>query len=89
MRSFARKCVLQFWNHLDEYYDHVIAHIQDARTIQIFGPGEGKYELKKRLEAQGLVEHIEVSDSADRLTDLQVAIKVRAYFPARSQFDLS
>ena len=79
----------RFWNHLGEYYDKVIAYIQDARTIQLFGPGDSKYELKKRLETEGFVEHIEVTDSADHLTDLQVAIRVRGYFPARSQFDLS
>jgi hypothetical protein len=79
----------RFWNRLGEYCDQVIAHIEDAGTIQIFGPGEGKYELKRRLEMQGLTRHIEVSDSPDKLTDLQIAIKVREFFPTRSQFDIS
>jgi hypothetical protein len=44
----------RFWNHLDEYYDKIIAHIRDAAEIQIFGPEEAKYELQKHLEGEGL-----------------------------------
>jgi len=36
--------------HLANYYDEVIACIGDAETILIFGPGEAKGELKKRME---------------------------------------
>jgi hypothetical protein len=79
----------RFWRHLNEYYDHVIAYIQDARAIQIFGPGDSKYELKKRLEAQGRTDRIEISDSTDELTDIQIKARFRAYFPARSQYNLS
>ena len=39
----------QFGNHLNNYYDEVIAVIRNADTIQIFGPGEAKGELEKRL----------------------------------------
>jgi len=79
----------RFWNHLNEYYDNVVAHIRDARMIQIFGPGDAKYELKKRLEKVGLAEHSVEIDNADSLTDHQIAAKVRERFPARSQFDIS
>ena len=46
----------RYWNHLGEYYDKVVEHIGDAKSILIFGPGEAKYELKKRPEASMLVE---------------------------------
>ena len=36
--------------HLNIYYDAVIGSIRDAESILIFGPGEAKGELKKRLE---------------------------------------
>ena len=78
----------RFWNHLGEYYDKVIAHIGDAKAIQIFGPGEAKYELKKRLENVGLVQHIVSVDNAEKLTDHQIAVRVRERFPARSHFDI-
>jgi hypothetical protein len=79
----------RFWNHLGEYYDKIIAHIRDATEIQIFGPEAAKYELEKHLESEGLAGHIVSVEDADKLTDLQIAIKVRKRFPTRSRFDLS
>ena len=79
----------RYWNHLAEYYDKVIAHIGDAKSILIFGPGEAKYELKKRLEDKGMLENIVSVDNADNgLTDRQVAKRVREHFPARSLYDI-
>jgi hypothetical protein len=40
----------EFINHLNQYYEEVIAAIRDAESILIFGPGEAKGELKRRLE---------------------------------------
>lgn len=79
----------RFWNHLGEYYDQIIAHIRDATEIQIFGPEEAKYELQKRLEDEGLVEHIVSVEDTGKLTDLQIATKVQQRFPLRSRFDLA
>ena len=39
-----------FMGHLNIYYDAVIACIHDAEAIMIFGPGEAKGELKKRIK---------------------------------------
>jgi len=75
-------------NHLSEYYDKVIAHIGDAKSIQIFGPGEAKYELEKRLESEGKLENIVSVDEAGSLTDHRIAIRVRERFPARAYFDI-
>ena len=44
----------KFENHLNKYYDEVIAYIGDADSIQIFGPGEAKGELEKRIKHEGL-----------------------------------
>jgi len=79
----------RYWNHLGEYYDSIIAHIRDAKAIQIFGPGEAKYELKKHLEQEGLSEYIVSMEDAEKLTDDQIGMKVEERFPARSQFDIS
>ena len=79
----------RFWNHLGEYYDKIIAHIRDAAEIQIFGPDRAKYELEKYLEREGLAGHIVSMEDADKLTDLEIAIKVQKRFPMRSRFDLS
>jgi hypothetical protein len=67
----------QFGNHLDSYYDLVIDEIRDGTSIQIFGPGEAKGELKKRLESKDLGGRIISVESADKLTDRQIAARVR------------
>jgi hypothetical protein len=79
----------RFWNHLGEYYDKIIAQIRDAVEIEIFGPAVAKYELQRRLVAEGLSEHIVSLDDADNMSDLQIATKVQKRFPLRSRFDLS
>jgi len=78
----------RYWNHLDEYYDKIIAYIQNATEIQIFGPGVAKFELQKRLESNGLAEHIVSIENAGKLTYLQIATKVEKQFPIRSRFDI-
>jgi len=72
----------QFGNQLNGYYDQVIAVVRDADSIQIFGPGEAKGELEKRLEQVGLKEHILTIETVDKMTDRQIAAKVRERFPA-------
>jgi hypothetical protein len=67
----------QFESHLNDYYDKVIAAIRHGNTIQIFGPGEAKGELKKRLEREGLKGRILAIEAADKMTDRQIAAKVR------------
>jgi hypothetical protein len=70
----------KFMNHLNSYYDQVIAAIRDADTIQIFGPGEAKGELEKRIEHTGLQAHILAIETVDKMTDRQIAAKVREHF---------
>lgn len=69
-----------FTGHLNIYYDAVIACIGDAQSILIFGPGEAKGELKKRLEKSKLGGRIAGVETIDKLTDRQIAAKVRKYF---------
>ena len=70
-----------FRGHLSIYYAAVIACIRDAEAILIFGPGEAKYELKKRLERNNLGGRIASIETVDKMTDRQIAAKVRQYFP--------
>ncbi|HZY43710.1 MAG TPA: hypothetical protein VFF70_03085 [Anaerolineae bacterium] len=72
----------QFENRLNSYYDEVVAVIRHADAIQIFGPGEAKVELEKRLEHEGLKGHIVGVETTDKMTDHQIAAKVRERFPA-------
>jgi hypothetical protein len=66
--------------YLNIYYDAVIASIRDAESILIFGPGDAKGELKKRLKRNNLGGRIVGIETADKMTDRQIAAKVRKYF---------
>ena len=68
-----------FTGHLREYYDGVIDAMGDAGTILIFGPGEAKGELSSRLEKRHLGGRVASVETADKMTDHQVAAKVREY----------
>ncbi len=72
----------QFASHLDRFYDDVIAYIHDAESILILGPGEAKGELAKRLESKGLKERMVGIETADKMTDPQIAARVRQHFLA-------
>jgi hypothetical protein len=69
-----------FTGHLNTYYSEVISCIRDAESILIFGPGESKGELKKHLEREGLGGRIVGIETTDKMTDPQIAAKVRQYF---------
>jgi hypothetical protein len=69
----------QFGNHLNSYYDRVVAVLRGADSIQIFGPGEAKGELSKRLEHEGLKGHVLAVETVDKMTDRQIAAKVREH----------
>ena len=70
-----------FTAHLNIYYDAVIASLGDAESILIFGPGEAKGELKTRLERDNLGGRIVGIETVDKMTDRQIAAKVRQQFP--------
>ena len=70
----------EFTGHLNIYYDAVIACVRDAEAILIFGPGEAKGELKKRLESKELSGRIIGIETADKMTDRQIVAKVRQQF---------
>ena len=70
----------EFTGHLNIYYDAVIACVRDAEAILIFGPGEAKGELKKRLEGKEPSGRIIGIETVDKMTDRQIAAKVRQHF---------
>lgn len=66
-----------FEGELRRFYDEVIASIRDATAILLFGPGEAKGELKARLDHAGLGTRIVGIETVDKMTDRQIAAKVR------------
>ncbi len=76
--SDTRQRALQ--GQLNLYYDSVIAGIRDAEAILILGLGEAKVELKGRLKKNKLDGDIVAVESADKMTEHQVAARVRKFF---------
>jgi hypothetical protein len=70
----------EYTSQLKRYYAEVIAAIGHAGTLLIFGPGEAKGELKKRLEQAQFAGHILALETEDKMTDRQIAARVRKQF---------
>jgi hypothetical protein len=71
----------QFGNQLNAYYEGIVAMIRDADSIWIFGPGEAKGELENLLNHEGLGDCIVGVETVDKMTNNQIAAKVRDHFP--------
>jgi hypothetical protein len=69
-----------FGNRLNEYYDGVVSLLRSADMIWIFGPGEAKVELQKRLEQAKMGGRISKVETVAKMTDRQIADKVRIHF---------
>jgi len=70
----------KFTEQLNKFYEKVIELIRGAQAVLIIGPGEAKRELEKRiLHAKVKVPTMDIVP-ADKLTDRQIAAKVRSYF---------
>ena len=70
----------KFTGQLNTYYDEIIAAVRQMEAIFIFGPGEAKDELIKRLERDRLGGLVVAVETADSMTDPQITAKVREYF---------
>jgi hypothetical protein len=70
----------KFDSHLKDFYDEVIACLQGSESLLILGPGEAKGELHKRLKSKKLQGVIVELETADKMTDRQLAAKVAQHF---------
>lgn len=70
----------KFENNLNKFYDEVIVRIREADRIQIFGPGEAKGELEKRIKLAGIKGQEVVVETCDKMTDPQIVARVREHF---------
>src|SRR5687767_4381420 len=69
-------------NDRNDYYDDVIASMRGANAMLILGPGEAKGEFLKRLKSKRLRGVTVELETADKLTDRQIAAKVGKHFAA-------
>jgi stalled ribosome rescue protein Dom34 len=70
----------KYLEHLNKFYEKVIDHLRGAEAVLIFGPGEAKGELEKRIAHEKVNVQIVAIETADKLTERQIAAKVRDYF---------
>jgi hypothetical protein len=66
--------------HLNNHYDEVLSYIRDAEAILIFGPGEAKLKLKRKLENLEIQARIVGFETVEKMTDSQIVAKVRKHF---------
>jgi hypothetical protein len=68
-------------HHLDRYYDEVMAELAQADAIVLFGPGQAKGEMKKRLErSKVLSKKLKAVETVDKMTETQIRSKVKEFF---------
>jgi hypothetical protein len=75
----------RYKRHLREYYQRVIGMVRDAESILVFGPGEAKHEFAKELRrAKDLSGKIAGIEAVDKMTEPQIAAKVKQYFISKA-----
>jgi hypothetical protein len=70
----------EYTGNLVRYYDEVVGCLRRASAILLFGPGEAKGELKKRVERDRLDLRINRVETADKMTERQILHKVRQHY---------
>ena len=70
----------KFTEQLNKFYEKIIAHIREADAVLIFGPGEAKLELEKRIVHAKVRAPIVGIETTDKMTQPQIAARVRTHF---------
>jgi len=65
---------------LNRFYDEVITCLSEADSILLFGPGEAKGELHKRMAGNNLGKRIVGIETTDKMTEKQIVAKVKQFF---------
>ncbi len=74
----------KFTAQLQQYYGEVVARVRHAKRLLVFGPGEAKGQLVKELEKALPKGYIVTVETADKMTDRQIAAHVRDHFASKS-----
>jgi len=64
------------------FYDEIITGIRAAASVLIFGPGEAKSELRRRIEKNTSAGPTVEMEASDQMTERQIVQKVRIHFNA-------
>ncbi|MHC4479932.1 MAG: hypothetical protein ACYS8K_03110 [Planctomycetota bacterium] len=64
-----------------QFYEKIFRAIRKAENVYIFGPGQARKELHKRLrEHKDFNGHIRAVESAEKMSEPQMAARVRSFF---------
>lgn len=66
---------------LEHYFGEVATRLRGARAIALYGPGEAKRRLERRLVREGLGERIVGVTPVGQLSERQLVAVVKARFP--------
>ena len=67
--------------YLNKYYNKIISEIKNTDSILIFGPGEAKRELLKRIESSHLWKSKIVGiETVDKMTEMQIISYTKGYY---------
>ena len=67
-------------NELNTFYDSVLTSLCGADSVLVIGPGEARGEFQKRLKSKKFPAHVVEVETADKMTDPQIAALVRQHF---------
>jgi hypothetical protein len=70
----------KFKLHLAHWYDRVAEEVKVADELLVFGPGEGKNEFCRHIDGTALASRLVGIETVDRMTQRQIAAKVRGHF---------
>jgi len=70
----------KFRAHVAQFYDRVLEHLGQPEELFVFGPGMAKLEFKQHIHDPHLRDRIRAVETTDKLTDPQIAAKVREFF---------
>ncbi|HTC52634.1 MAG TPA: hypothetical protein VK700_11925 [Steroidobacteraceae bacterium] len=65
---------------LNKYYHAVISTVCGYANVFLFGPGEAKHELRKRVLQMKVCDFVTAAEAADKMTDREIVAKVREHF---------
>ena len=65
---------------LQKFYDEIIVSLKGAESLLILGPCETKGQLHKRLKSKKIRGLLVELETADKMTDRQLAAKVAEHF---------
>lgn len=63
-----------------DMYDAVLQFVSNADSLYVIGPGEAKKEFQKHIKQKGSATVAIEIEASDKMTEPQLAAKVRAHF---------